>query len=294
MPALQNLYVKKSATAVPHSVIVGLLVLCFSGCANWYGNVDNALPIATVKPGLKTPDGHIALQTIFLRLEEKDRLAMNEMWPQLDEVSIDFNLRRELDKNGIRCGTINGELPMMMQRWVDRATSNLENDPLESAGLAADVASYSQLFYCKSGTPKDLSVKPMRSGSMVVMHSDNGGKGRTFIDPALHFKLRGDLLESGGIKLSIGPAIEHGQYKSTVTGQDFALRREFKRDVQQWPNLAIERDLRAGQILVLSSTAVPRALGENFFMTETSDGSKRQLVLLIRIDKKPIDMAFAP
>ncbi len=262
------------------------------GCATWYPNLEQPSAAKSSAKLPKTPQGHISLQTIFLRLENEDRSVMSQMWSQLDEVSVDFQVRRELEQNGIRCGTVNGQLPIEMQRWVTRAEQKLIDDPLENIGLVADVKSYSEVIYCKSGADKDIVVKPTHSGSLVIMHRNGGGMGRTFESPQLMFKLRGRLKDNGSIGLQIEPVVEHGQFRNSVMGQDFALRREVKRDTQYWPNLRIDRDLRAGQVLVLSCTDPPVALGKHFFMTQKADDSQSQLVLLVRIDKSQTDSAF--
>jgi hypothetical protein len=165
---------------------------------------------------------------------------------------------------------------------------------MENLGLNAEIQSYSQAYYFQDGTEKDVYVRPMRSEKMVVMHHQNGsGIGKTFLDPALLFKLRGQYRDNGTIRLTVEPAIEHGQFKNQIVGEDFAMRREIKRDMYLWPDLTVTRDLCDGQLLVLSCTQPARALGQHFFVTKLKDQSEARLVMLIRVNKSGGDRAFA-
>jgi hypothetical protein len=273
--------------------IVGVMALLVQvGCASWYSDLNQPAE-SKIKAARTIPPGHVSLQAVFLRLEPEESVILDAMWPSLDEISLDFALRQRLELNGIRCGAIHGEVPPEMQQWIDRTTKTISDDPMESLGMNADVSSYTQTMYFKSGLEKELLIKPMRTGNLVVMHHESGGGGKTYIDPALQLKLETELRDDGTIRLNIEPVIEHGEYKNQIVSEDFGMRREIKRDKHYWRDLQIVRDLSAKEYIVLSCTNPARAIGKHFFQTNLRDGSDARLVLLIRIDKSNTDSAFA-
>ena len=262
------------------------------GCASWKAEpAPDTAKLAAER--MAPPAGHLSLQTMFLRLEGDDLATLQNIWPQLDEISFDLALRRELEQNGIRCGVVLGAIPPEIQRLLDRTSKALSDDPMENVDLNSDVSSHPQTIVCKSGTSKDLTVKPQRPGGLTVLHRDGTAKGRTYQSPALMLKLCGVARDGGGVRLSVQPFIEHGEYRSQVTGQAFALRREVARETQHWPALEVTRDLQPNQILVLGSTEPPKALGAHFFTAEESGGRRVATLLLIRVGSSDADGAFA-
>ena len=270
--------------------MIGVSLLA-TGCATWQSEPTASSQKLAPKL-LETPPGHISLQTMFLRLEGDEIASLQRTWAQLDEMSFDLGLRRELELNGIRCGVVLGAMPSELQRLLDRTETALHSDPLENADLNADVSSHPKTYICKSGVDKDLPAKPQRSGSVTVLHYDGQPKGGTYRDPAFMLKLRGVNKAGGGIRLSVRPFLEHGEYRSQVTGQSFAMRREMTREVKNWPNLEISRERQPGQVLVIGSTDPPRALGSHFFSADQVGGLRVATVLLIRVGSSGSDQAF--
>ena len=272
--------------------IVSSFALLLAGCASWKAE-PAANSVNLTADRLASPAGHVSLQTMFLRLEGDDLTTLQKIWPQLDEISFDLTLRRELEQNGIRCGVVLGAVPPEIQRLLDATSQALSDDPMENFDLNSDVSSHPQTILCKSGTSKDLTVKPQRHGSLTVLHRDGTAKGKTYLSPALMLKLCGVSRDGGGVRLSVRPFIEHGEYRSQVTGQAFAMRREVARETKHWPNLEVTRELQPNQILVLGSTNPPKALGAHFFTAEESGGRQVSTLLLIRVGSSDTDAAFA-
>lgn len=194
------------------SIVCGT-IFSTTGCARWYPTLTQQPAEPTKASSRDLPADHLSIQTIFLRLDDADSRSLDVLWPDLEEISIDYEQRRRLDQNGIRCGIIMGEVPTEIQKWLDRTEAQLRDDPLEQLGANADVQSYSTVMLFRSGAEKDVTVKPMRSGELVVMHHESGGGGNTYLDPALLFKMRAKLTQEGTIDVRLEPAIEHGQYK---------------------------------------------------------------------------------
>ncbi len=114
---------------------LALIVMMLSGgCAKWYPNVSLKQNDVKKEAAFELPAGHIGIQTLFLRLEPNDHDALDSLWPMLDEVSFDFDLRQRLELNGMRCGAITGTIPPAIQSWIER--SHLESKMIHWRALA--------------------------------------------------------------------------------------------------------------------------------------------------------------
>ncbi len=265
-----------------------------SGCAHWSNILD-----APKKPeaGLKSPKAPadaVGIDLIFLRLGAEQESELEWVWRQLDQQSIDMQTRRLLDANGLRAGVIRGELPIVMQRWVEEAHQKVSTDLMEQAALAADVSSHVQKLQCRAGKRKEIVVRPQRNVPLVLLHHDGVAKGKSYDDPMLLFELKAMPKPDGSASLRLTPEIQYGPMVPNFVGQDFAWHREFRRANDLRVEAAVEAHLQNGEILAISGTEVPFGIGEHFLWTETSDKKKERLVLLIRFTGTQVDELFSP
>jgi len=234
------------------------------------------------------------IELIFLRLTPEQIPELESVWPRVDEQAIPIDIRRRLDRNGIRVAIVSEAIPLPLQRMIEAVDQRLQDDPMERAGLSADMPSHSRLLQCKSGQRKEVAVRPSRSGSLVMLYQDGlVAKGKTYDDAALQLDLRVVPKVDGSAIVSIQPEVQYGPFKQKIVGQqEFALRRELKRDVDTWQDLQIKHQMHPGQIMMVSATNPKRSIGEHFFFTETVSGTTEQLVLLMRLGQGKMNSAF--
>ncbi len=264
------------------------------GCARW-----STLEETTKKPShgvvtMPVADDVLPVEIIFLRMGTQQLQELQAVWPRVNEQAIPIDLRTRLDQNGIRAAIVDTVIPLSLQTMIDSVEKRLQDDPLEQAGIGADVRSHSRLLQCRTGQRKEIAVRPARTGTLVLLHNEGGAaKGRTYEDPQLLFDLRAAPKGDGSATLHITPEIQYGQLKQKIVGQEFALRREMKRDTHTWPDLSIEQTMVPGQILLVTASTPARGLGEHYFYTETASGEIEQLLFLVRIGQSKLDSAFA-
>ena len=264
------------------------------GCARW-----STLEDTTKKPvhgvvSMSMADDVLPVEIIFMRMGPQQLQELQAVWPRINEQAIPMDLRRRLDQNGIRAAIVDTVIPVQLQTMIDSVEKRLQDDPLEQAGIGADVRSHSRLLQCRNGQRKEIAVRPARTGTMVLLHNEGGAaKGRTYEDPQMLFDLRATPRGDGSTMLHITPEIQHGQLKQKIVGQDFALRREMKRDADTWPDLTIEQAMIPGQILLVTASTPARGLGEHYFYTETAASEIEQILFLVRIGPSKLDSAFA-
>ena len=268
-------------------------LLSISGCARWSNLEDIAKKPTHGITTMSMADDVIPVEVIFLRMGSQQLIELQSVWPRVNEQILPIDLRKRLDQNGIRAAVVDTVIPLPLQTMIDSVEKRLQDDPLEQAGIGADVRSHSRLLQCRDGQRKEISVRPSRTGSMILLHNEGGAaKGRSYDDPQLLFDFRAHPKGDGSATIHFTPEIQHGQLKQKIIGQEFALRREMKRDSDTWPDLAIEHTMVPGQILMVTASTPARGLGEHFFYTETASGDFEQLLFLMRIGPSKIDSAF--
>jgi hypothetical protein len=264
------------------------------GCARW-----STLEETTNKPThnivtMSMADDVLPVEIIFMRMGQQQLQELQAVWPRINEQSLPIDLRTRLDQNGIRAAVVDSVVPLSLQTMIDSVEKRLQDDPMEQAGIGADVRSHSRLLQCRSGQRKEIAVRPARTGTLVLLHNEGGSaKGQSYEDPQLLFDLRAVSHGDGAVTLQITPEIQHGQLKQKIVGQEFALRREMKRDTHTWPYLTIEQKLIPGQILLVTASTPARGLGEHYFHTETASGEIEQLLFLVRVGPHKVGSVFA-
>jgi hypothetical protein len=277
------------------SAVCVLPLLSITGCATWYNLKHQPEEPTNNLPAPKSSPDVVTVETIFLRLNAEDDLQWQDVWARIDEQSLDIDLRRRLDQNGIRGGVINGELPPVVDHWVERAAQAIQSDVFEQASIAADVSTHMQTLRCRTGKRKELTIRSQRQGSISLLHSDGkNAKGQVFEEPTMLFDLRTSPNLDGSARIRLVPEIQHGQFVPTFLGGEMAFRREMRRQSETWDDLAVTVNLAPGQTLLLTSTEPARGLGEHFFYSQTAEMKFERTVLLLRMVNTQLDALFDP
>lgn len=268
-------------------------LLLLASCARWSREQapETSKLLATPQKSLDS----VLIETVLVRFptQEKDRLL--EAWQTADETILDIGLRQRLDRNGLRCGVLLGEIPKVIRDQMDRTSQEQKTNALEHAGLAADVDNKMRRLQCRAGRRKDLVVRPQITEPLTVLCTVDGSvRGDTFQKPAVLFDLRAFPHGDQRATVELTPEIEHGELRQSYVSSEFGVRPEMRRPRQSWKDLTIAAKLEPGQILMLSATLPPKALGSAFFTTQTAERSEEYVVLLLRVTETQLDDLFAP
>lgn len=263
--------------------VSGCLTAIVSGCSVWRDSVPQSLSEREPTRLEKLPAGHVSVDVALLRLESEEMTRLAGLWPSLGENAVDLSRRQWLERNGIRCGVASGSLPLPVTNWLERAEHQLENDPLEKADLAADVSSVPKSLIFRSGQTRELEIRVLAE-PFRLLYWDGTPQGRLLEDPRMVLKLTATSRDDGLIDVEIRPQVQHGHYKNQLIGNATAMRRQVTRDLLEWPQLAINRSIPAGQTLLIAATDPPLSIGQLFFTTRLADTQTRPTLLLLRID----------
>lgn len=216
-----------------------------------------------------------------------------ELWSQIDEQSLKPALRIAMDKNGFRAGKASGKIPAILDAWLRLTVKRLGEDPMEQAGFAADVSSYSQLWRCRANVRKELSVRNFPETSLFVSYLDACPEGKPYAAPQFLFSIHATPHGDATATLRLTPEMQHGELLKKATGRESVVRLDSRRESVVWDQLAVELRIQQGDYLVLGPTSESRALGEHFFHTKTRNGEIQPVLLLVRLSDADGDQAFA-
>ena len=192
---------------------LGYLMLCsFPGCASWLPSGEEPAKQAVGGFGTpKSPADTAGVETILIRLNPSQADELSAMWEMIDEQVIAPDLRIRLDKNGMRAGKISGDVPPMLASWVTETVQRLEKDPLEQAGFAADVSSYSQLWRCRKNARKELTVRKLTDEEVNVNYVSDSVSDQAYLSPHLQFAIHAEPLSDQCARIQITPAMQYGE-----------------------------------------------------------------------------------
>lgn len=275
------------------SILVIAVTSSLLGCARW-SHLDEKFKTPERTPlQLSMAENISGVEVMLMRMSPEQIAAMEQVWFRTNEQALPIELRRRFDQNGLRATLVDSIIPLPLQTMIDSIEKRLGDDPFEQMGIGADIVSHSRSLQCRANQRKEILFGNKRSEPIIVMHNREGIiSGRSFDEPQLLFDLRAHPNKDGSTAFSLVPEVQYGPLKQKFVSQEFGIRSESKRDFVQWTDLKIDQNFRAGQMLMISAANPPRGLGEHFFFTNTVNGSREQLLLLIRFSQNRTDSAF--
>lgn len=263
--------------------LISALASSTCGCAHWLPTRKEPEPS---KPSILTqeisPDT-VGIETILLRLSSVESQQMKDLWTYADEQVIAPEQRLLLDRNGLRAGKFSGQLPAITQAWVSQNAARIEQDPMEQAGVVADVSSFSQLWRCRPDQRKVLTVRNLSKETVTLFYNDDGFRGGQFPAPHFLFSLYAKPLGPQSAYVLLRPELEYGQTRRSVVAKDSAIRTEERRDSLSWDSLTLALSMQLGDCLLVTSSPEPRGIGEHFFRTRSKEGEIQDVILLVRV-----------
>ena len=169
-----------SASAVIHSrrcFLLGLVASTASGCAHWLPSRKEPEPRKSTILSQELAPDTVGIESILLRLSSVESQQMPDLWAYADEQVLAPEPRMLLDRNGLRAGKFSGQIPAIVQAWVAQNATRIEQDPMEQAGVVADVSSFSQLWRCRPDQRKVLTVRNLPKETVTLFYNEEGFRG---------------------------------------------------------------------------------------------------------------------
>jgi hypothetical protein len=275
-----------SASAVIHSrrcFLLGLVASTASGCAHWLPSRKEPEPRKSTILSQELAPDTVGIESILLRLSSVESQQMPDLWAYADEQVIAPEPRMLLDRNGLRAGKFSGQIPAIVQAWVAQNATRIEQDPMEQAGVVADVSSFSQLWRCRPDQRKVLTVRNLPKETVTLFYNEEGFRGGQFPAPHFLFSLYAKPNGPQSAQVLLRPELEFGQTRRSVVAKDSAIRTEERRETLRWESLSLMLNMQRGDCLMITATAEPRGIGEHFFRTRSKEGEIQDVILLVRV-----------
>ena len=275
-----------SASAVIHSrrcFLLGLVASTASGCAHWLPSRKEPEPRKSTILSQELAPDTVGIESILLRLSSVESQQMPDLWAYADEQVLAPEPRMLLDRNGLRAGKFSGQIPAIVQAWVAQNATRIEQDPMEQAGVVADVSSFSQLWRCRPDQRKVLTVRNLPKETVTLFYNEEGFRGGQFPAPHFLFSLYAKPNGPQSAQVLLRPEVEYGQTRRSVVAKDSAIRTEERRETLRWESLSLMLNMQRGDCLMITATAEPRGIGEHFFRTRSKEGEIQDVILLVRV-----------
>ena len=275
-----------SASAVIHSrrcFLLGLVASTASGCAHWLPSRKEPEPRKSTILSQELAPDTVGIESILLRLSSVESQQMPDLWAYANEQVLAPEPRMLLDRNGLRAGKFSGQIPAIVQAWVAQNANRIEQDPMEQAGVVADVSSFSQLWRCRPDQRKVLTVRNLPKETVTLFYNEEGFRGGQFPAPHFLFSLYAKPNGPQSAQVLLRPELEYGQTRRSVVAKDSAIRTEERRESLRWESLSLMLNMQRGDCLMITATAEPRGIGEHFFRTRSKEGEIQDVILLVRV-----------
>ena len=263
------------------------------GCATWLPSGDEPAPIKRGFMQASTAPDVAEIETILVRLDAQQSMRLPELWAHIDEQVLSPEMRTAMDKNGMRAGKVSANLPPLLGEWIRETVRRVGEDPLEQAGFAADISSFSQLWRCRANSRKELTVRKFDSESACVFFHDGASKGQVFQSPHFLYSIRAAPLADTSATVRLVPELQYGDAVRKVDTSGAGFRTNTRRESVSWDRLMIDIRIQRGDCIVIGPTAESRGLGEHYFHTKTQNGDTQAVLLLVRLSESSLDDSFA-
>jgi len=263
------------------------------GCAHWLpARKEPEVSKQTILSQEIAPDT-VGIETILLRLSAVESQQMQELWAYADEQIISPEQRLHLDRNGLRAGKFSGQIPTIIQAWVTQNAARIQRDPMEQAGVVADVSSFSELWRCRPDQRKVLTVRNLSKETVTLFYNEDGFRGGQFPAPHFLFSLYAKPIGPQTAQVLLRPELEFGESRRSVVAKDSAIRTEERRESIRWDSLALAIQMHQGDCLMVAGSPESRGIGEHFFRTRSNEGEVQNVILLVRVAQMNAPDEFA-
>ena len=284
-----------------------VLLAIFGGCRPFK---DSKITRAIVFPQSKLAPDAVGLEIAIVELDHDQIPHFESFWKLLDQQELPLNVRKNLDRNGIRAAVMSSHPPQDFYDLIQpRPIEESELTPLEkqlhAKGLLKPrkrMLEHSRISN-REGESHPAETSPVsQESSWVIQDGEKqiAGFGK-YVQGVISITTY--PLGDGSVKLKIQPEIHHGESRTRIGVGDGAYRMRSGRRVLAIESLTSEVSLRAGESLVIGPTNFQTGLGKILFGSqrapevaqshEPSANTPAHRVLMIRVVQTQMDDLFS-
>jgi hypothetical protein len=231
--------------------------------------------VSASQPELET----IILEVAHLEQPLGDLSMIDLLWKEVDQIgALDFDVRRELESNGIRIGITGPNPPRILQSLMDvdvqwrsqrndgqPVSQNIEQVPL-FPNRPGTVLSSDRYTTCRIEVPRGSKREEV-----------------VYENAQCLFRIEAEKLQEGWVKLEFVPEIHHGQDALRRVASEDGWQLSNSQKVDTLYSQRFSLTLNRGEIAVLTAVPTPPGqLGHAFFVGN-GENDEKQRVLVVRL-----------
>ncbi|WP_144994257.1 hypothetical protein [Polystyrenella longa] len=220
----------------------------------------------------------IDLEVVTVHRPVGDPLLGDQLWNEVDEMSalLDVEMRKSLEKNGIRVGVIGSTYPAALEEMLGLTTREKEAFGEEEYGFSK------RPLTVRSGGEAEIVCSLAKRIEGIRIPMLDGDEVRDFPENS-HCKLRviPKRSQDGWIKLQVLPEIHHGERAMRPTGSTTGWDQKFSQKVLPIFSQRFEVELNVGEMVIITSDGDnPHSLGQHYFRSEQETGDMQRIILI--------------
>jgi hypothetical protein len=238
------------------------------------------------------------LEIVTIRFPLGDAELNDSAWAQIDEQSIPVETRRRLTDNGLRAGTISGQLPAEIDRLLT-AAEQPETITEAAANFAQAPVVSRQQMQLHSGWRGQLIASRVYDEIPLLLRERHGRRddviGRPYQLAQGIFSVGASATGDRRVKLQFTPELHHGEQRQTFVAEieEGQMRAQSSKQKKVFDQLAFETTLAPEQMMVLTSLPDrPGTLGHYFF-TEKQADQMQQKMMIVRLEQTRFSDLFS-
>lgn len=267
---------------------IALVAMCAGGCHL----LGDGAPI-TEQSLLKAavPDANaVTLDIYWVELPsfEDEAYQPDELWSEVRENHLSVELRSRLASNGLRAGVVATKVPDALLRLLD---PNGEAD-VATVGVSKlqETGVRRRTRQLQPGDEIELNASPVIEEAPLLVSHQGRVSGKTYQGVQGVYVLKVDRAGDDSVAVRLLPEVRHGaqqlRFESDETGA--FTRGALKRESETFADLAIEADLAAGEMLLVTNLPESTSRIGGLFHQR---GEQRKAIL-VRIAQAPATRAF--
>lgn len=240
-------------------------------------STNDAAADSPLRP-IPTSRNALELEIVFAERPVGDPLLGSALWDEIDELTIQPELRRSLRRHGFLTGVCGAAPPRALQSLLGLVWDVPDEDKrlvgrrivLPSGGQTDIPTSYYR-------AEREIAVPVAGSAEMQL---------RAFPNGRCVLTVRAEHLQEGFARVEFLPEIHFGELinRPTATATDWQYQARQK--VERLYDQRFSVDLNIGEMAVVTTDAAdPQSLGHHFFVVSGDDGGERKIqrVLVVRL-----------
>jgi hypothetical protein len=265
-----------------------LFALCGSGCA-LFNPVVSPTTGKILQPTLMPP-GTVALEVFSIGIPPDNPNLAEQIWKEVDEQDFPVDVRRQLEKNGFRAGTLAGQIPPALSQLLDLKGQPIAGGDVQRvniADLATPARVTTQHIQTHAGQRYEIAASSILDRMPILANEGGEIHGLTYEQAQGIFAMHVTPQPDGRVEIELIPEVHHGQAKQHYVGDQSIFRIETGRPKRAFDELKLTATLGPGAMLLLGSqTARQGSLGHYFFLENNGrDDRFDQKLVLIRLSQ---------